>query len=938
MGLTRDRRRRRRAAGDLLDLVALTPDGVGVMEDGSIVRALEVESLNPLVEDEARVEQLSRQLHAVNTRVPSGQSLMFYVQSSPLALRELIARETGYCTRAATAARRVGQVDDADAIQRLGFAETHSLLTHVPGVSASSLRFIVLCPWRPRRPVLPALRRPGARVTEVEEADLDEALDRSDRYASQIASTLRGADVGARRLRGPEMLDLLWARFSPNRADAGHLPPSMTHPHACGSLEAATSAEEATILAAHLREAICQEDVRRHGIAALEIGTPAEIAAADDADGCGGSLEQTYRLATVPEQTWLGWVMHLMRAPIPWTLAVHIHGTDRAKERRHQRARLRRLRGINRGTEHRGRDVDPEQEEREAESREVNAALATHAGSTVQRVGVYLALRARHDGEHRLDGEGETVAQELLANTDARLDPGRFVQHRSWFSTLPIGRDYLAGRARRYLSINAADTLPLVSTGCGSPPSPTWMPVGFGSLGRTLEGLDPFDPEHPNHVTLVAAQGGGGKTMFCNVLLSRSLAKGASGTVIERGGHYGTLAAAHPNGVVRKLGGRGGHALNPWDGAPDDAKLSFLLALHDLMIGEHAGIGDQSSLGVKRRSLLSIAIRAVYDRCSLSGETPRERILQEELHRRYVEARAAGSAELANDYQTLALSLTNYVGTGPYAWIADWLTTENDAPALEVWDTRDIPDAVSPAALFVICEKAVRRVEAQRARYLAGDRDGRPWDGRSFLVIDEAWKLLERPATGRWVNELALRSRHIALWFVAISQRLDHFATDEGKALISQASVKVFLRTSADQLPFIQATVGLTEEETRAIGELTTVKREYSTAFLMNGTRGRGTVTISVSDLEYWLATSDPVNDEPVRADALREVLARRAQSSTDRPSRGPSGEAPSHEELPAATRGGDGTTWEDVWSALKLLSDPAWHARRKERELAGDA
>ena len=57
----------------------------------------------------------------------------------------------------------------------------------------------------------------------------------------------------------------------------------------------------------------------------------------------------------------------------------------------------------------------------------------------------------------------------------------------------------------------------------------------------------------------------------------------------------------------------------------------------------------------------------------------------------------------------------------------------------------------------------------------------------------------------------------------------------------------------------------------------------------MNGTRGSGTVSIRVADLEYWIATSDPVGDEPIRRRALRDA-------------------------------GGD------AWEALRLLASPEWH------------
>ena len=50
----------------------------------------------------------------------------------------------------------------------------------------------------------------------------------------------------------------------------------------------------------------------------------------------------------------------------------------------------------------------------------------------------------------------------------------------------------------------------------------------------------------------------------------------------------------------------------------------------------------------------------------------------------------------------------------------------------------------------------------------------------------------------------------------------------------------------------------------RAIARLKTVKRAFSQAYWINGTRGRGTIALRVGPTEYWLATSDPVGDAPL--------------------------------------------------------------------------
>jgi hypothetical protein len=182
-----------------------------------------------------------------------------------------------------------------------------------------------------------------------------------------------------------------------------------------------------------------------------------------------------------------------------------------------------------------------------------------------------------------------------------------------------------------------------------------------------------------------------------------------------------------------------------------------------------------------------------------------------------------------------------------------------------------------------------RADQRDRSTYLAGQGPSHEWAGRYALVVDEAWKLIESRATGRWFNELARRSRHLALWLIGISQQLSDFDNEHGRALLANASMRLFLRQDAKELSYMRETLGLTGEQLHAISSLQTSKRQYATAFLMNGSRGSGTVSIRVSDLEYWIATSDPVGDEPVRRRALRDAEG-------------------------------------DPWEALRLLASPEWH------------
>ena len=226
---------------------------------------------------------------------------------------------------------------------------------------------------------------------------------------------------------------------------------------------------------------------------------------------------------------------------------------------------------------------------------------------------------------------------------------------------------------------------------------------------------------------------------------------------------------------------------------------------------------------------------------------------------------------MASKLRTLAERLASFCGDGSYAYLLDRPTTvPADAP-LVAFDTRKVPREVAPAVLFVLAEHVSQQLERHAAERLY-DRDAGVFAGRSVLVIDEAWKLVERRATGEWVNDLARRARHLGLFLVAISQQLSDFAGEYGKALIRNSTMQLFLRQSPDELRYVHDALRLSDAEVAAIARLKTVKRAFSQAYWINGTRGRGTIALRVAPTEYWLATSDPVGDAPLRAQALEDA------------------------------------------------------------------
>jgi DNA helicase HerA-like ATPase len=872
-----------RYACELLGVAAIEPDGLLIRDDGTYVRYLEVGTVNPLVIEQAEGEQISSAFAQIAARLPDRQSLQLYVQGTPLDVQELLAQETYRCERAAGAAEDTGEHDRATAIRRLGIAQEQSIRKTARTINPLRLRHLLICPWRSTRTqVLGTRRRRTLRIRE--SVHLRVARD-SLHHTEGIRTDLDAMGLSAHSLSGHQVLDLLHSRFDPDAQSTGVLPASFMRSEVVQPVIVGESEEDARARAQALSEAICT--------AGIDLSDRSRVR-------LGGSLEQTFYVSLAPEQTWLGWLLHMMQCPCPFVLSVHIQATERYRERMAQKRRYKRLYGVNRGVEGSGRPLDPDARVREQEAAELVDELAASVGAGIYRVSVYHA--ARDTDPERLAELRQATAREVTMTSDARVNHGLFAQQQLWQSTLPLGRD-TAARKRKYVSRNVGDTFSLVGTSCSSPGG---IPLGYALPGRTLERIDPFDPAHTNHLMLVAGITGSGKTMATIIMLIRALAQGATGFIIDRAGHFAFLASLIPGAASVDIGADA-HAINSWDvedpGDVPAEKIDYLLALHAQLLGEHHAGRDSYGLTDLESNLLGLAIAEVYERCALTGEEPRELLLQEELERRYHAERDEGSVGIAEALRNLSMRLNNYVEDGPYAYLTDRPTTILPNAPLIVFDTQSVPEAKAAAVLFVLCEHVKRRIERTRREYLAGEGPKHAWAGRTILAVDECWKLTERPSTGRWFNEFCRRSRHWAVWVIAISQQITDFDNEYGKALVANARMRITGRQEARELARMREALRNTEEREAAMAQLRTVPGEYALVYVENGTRGEAIVQIVVAELEYWIATSSPARDDPVRRLALRQTGDR---------------------------------DWEARWQALLLCADETWRTKAiAELELA---
>ena len=176
----------------------------------------------------------------------------------------------------------------------------------------------------------------------------------------ESASDLEAMSVPGRLLAGVEVLDLLHRRFDPDTALGSGLPASFMSPEVVEALVPGENTQDAAARAQALAEAICTVPLSLCERSHISIGE---------------TLEEVFYVSLAPEQTWLGWLLHMMQAPRPFVLSVHIQATERYRERMAQKRRYKRIHGVNRGVEQRGRPLDPDARRQEQEAAELNDEL-----------------------------------------------------------------------------------------------------------------------------------------------------------------------------------------------------------------------------------------------------------------------------------------------------------------------------------------------------------------------------------------------------------------------------------------------------------------------------------------------------------------------------------------------------------------------------------
>ena len=398
---------------------------------------------------------------------------------------------------------------------------------------------------------------------------------------------------------------------------------------------------------------------------------------------------------------------------------------------------------------------------------------------TLYQLGIYITLVAESLLELRKKKQGLV---DLLGSKLWQAKVASFRQLPAWQASLPLETDDLADCRRNLQTSALACTFPFSSLELVDEKG---FFYGLNRANRSLVILDRFALANAN--SFICAQSGAGKSYLAKLEILRAYGAGLQIIVIDPEGEYQTLCQKL-GGQYISLNQKSPYALNPlklnkilnlgWQ-----ERIPTVLSIIEKMVGE---------LSPQQRALLDQALLKLYAR--------RKRPQLADLYR-LLEKTAA---------QDICLPLEKFV-KGSLSGLFSGQTPIDLDRRLTVFNLQPLSPDLRSLVMMIIANLVSEHVLFKPQQRL--------------LFIDEAWLLLKDDLTQAFLEALIRRARKYYLGVTLISQQLaDFYQNKEATALLSQASLRIFLRQDSSQMNVLRESVDLSSFEqqfltTAGVGE-----------------------------------------------------------------------------------------------------------------------
>lgn len=579
----------------------------------------------------------------------------------------------------------------------------------------------------------------------------------------------------------------------------------------------------------------------------------------------GGNFIRTLYMTRLPERTSPLWLMSLLRLDCEWRMNIYAHKLDKEIFRKKMQ-RKQAQSSANTYQSLMGQRSTPNQEEAEKAQEAANIGSELYTTNIdVFNYAIYFSLFAESLDE--LNRSTELVRSAAAQCSGARFQIGYREQKALFIGSLPgMGLD-VTRRGKAVRTPTLRNSFPYVHAKLGSTKGGDFLGLSKETLEPVF--LNPYDERLPNALCVVFGQPGEGKSMVAQQIIQMKMMAGSKVVIIDRSGSYKMLSEIYDDSSYVKLGPDGHVTINLYDlpvetlegkaidpANPPESHIIKILNFHSVMLGEK---GEQS-LNKDEKPILMKGIQAIYQIAAGEDRVPVETDLVNWLEQ---EAQANKGTKRGDTCEDLANRLSMYCKGAIYGRLFDGQTSLPTNAQLLVFDTSDLAhDKTLEAVVTLFVSDFVLRAAAMHK--IEQLRKGKP--ARFVFCIDELWRLLRYEGGKTLVEDASRTSRHLGLLFIGISQELgDLLRDDRARSLATNSSIKIILGNDPSNFDLIRDSCALTPQEMSQIGNLTRKNREYSDAFLVYHKMSRGVVRLVVPRFIYWVATTEPNHDQPMR-------------------------------------------------------------------------
>lgn len=413
-----------------------------------------------------------------------------------------------------------------------------------------------------------------------------------------------------------------------------------------------------------------------------------------------------------------------------------------------------------------------------------------------------------------------------LAAMNVTAKPATLQQEQGFISTQPLGLDKLYV-TRNMDTTSLATTFPFVTSELTMDHG---IMYGINMHNKSLVIFDRFDLENANAV--IFAKSGAGKSYLVKLEAIRSLMLGAEIIIIDPEREYEDLCKA-VNGAYISFSQDKGNKMNPFElsgvtDQEDDELRMKLLSLQGFFKVMFEGLNNIETSILDRALILTYREKGITFDPTTQSKTPP---MLEDLYKVL-----KGMAE--TEAHDLARRMEKYI-IGSGAGVFNESSNFEINNPFTVFSVRDLQEELKPLAMYLMLDFIWTKIRKDKRRRL--------------LIVDEAWYMMQREDSAKFMYSIAKRARKYYLGLSTITQDVaDFMNTDMGKAIISNSSIQILMKQSPSAVEKLQEVFNLSDGERN---------------FLLNCDRGQGLffagsnhvgIEIISSKGENELITSDP--------------------------------------------------------------------------------